>query len=264
MPKELGGTLEGNVNVSPEHPLREFSLILAFTLALLFAVYLALGWVAERVVTRISHETERRWFSSLAGGVPSAELDAVLAKVDDDPSRKVDIRETCERLENAYAMPGAQIRVTTGLLREVKTENGLAFVIAHELGHVRHRHALRQTGRQVLIVAFSQLLSLGGEAAAIFSQQGASFMVLSYSRAQEEEADRFAIEAVKRGYGHLSGAGEFFEKMREKYRLLEYIPPVFSTHPGTGERIAELARQAGPESRERPVIARSGAASACP
>ena len=55
---------------------------------------------------------------------------------------------------NAMALPGGLIVVTQGLLDQVESENELAFVLGHELGHFRNRDHLRALGRGIMISLF--------------------------------------------------------------------------------------------------------------
>ena len=56
-----------------------------------------------------------------------------------------------EEVPNAFAIPGGLIVVTTGLISGVESENELAFVLGHELGHFRNRDHLRSLGRGALM-----------------------------------------------------------------------------------------------------------------
>jgi predicted Zn-dependent protease len=51
---------------------------------------------------------------------------------------------------NAFATPGGFILVTTGLVKQLQSEDELAFVLAHEVGHVLKRHHYRVVQRQRL------------------------------------------------------------------------------------------------------------------
>ena len=104
---------------------------------------------------------------------------------------------------NAFAMPGGNIGVHTGLILAAQSESELAGVMAHEVAHVTQRHIARMVGRQSetgllmlasLLVAvlaaksspqMSQAAIMGGQAASMSSQ-------LAYSRSFEHEADRIA------------------------------------------------------------------------
>ena len=62
-------------------------------------------------------------------------------------------------MPNAFAIPGGGIGLTTGLLEAMLTEEGMAFVLAHELGHHTKRHVLKNFWRAIL---WTGILSLAG------------------------------------------------------------------------------------------------------
>lgn len=108
---------------------------------------------------------------------------------------------------NAFAAPGGHIVVTTGLLKSIQSENGLAMVLAHEIGHHYERHPLRGLGRGVVMTLFLSAISgidLGGLANQ-FLEKTAVVGQLAYSRKQETDSDKIAINLITKYYGHASG-----------------------------------------------------------
>lgn len=76
----------------------------------------------------------------------------------------------------------------------VETEMGLAFVVAHELGHHQNRHALRILGRMLLLHTVAAMFGNSKnllDSALNVSESG-------FSRKQEREADKFAFHLVHR------------------------------------------------------------------
>jgi predicted Zn-dependent protease len=210
-----------------------------------------LGVASEKAASMISFETERKLFggfgdlASQATGREAPALQALLSKVAGSaPSASgVSIRAFCSSDLNAFAAPGGQILLTSRLLKDIPSENGLAFVIAHELGHVRLRHPLKALGRGLSIYAMTALFgSFGDEVLSSLARGGGALTALRFSREQEDEADRFAVEAVKRAYGHLLGADELFALISSSgsHRLTQSLPAFMTTHPGTAERISGI------------------------
>jgi len=133
---------------------------------------------------------------------------------------------------NAFAWPGGGVGVTPELFDLVKTEIGLAFVLAHELGHHEHRHTLKRLSRGLL---WGLIASLAGSAE---PTTGSSFLhlgMLANSRAQEAEADAFAMALVHQAYGTTNGASEFFEIMQAKDGWA--FSSFHRTHPLSGDRL---------------------------
>ena len=112
---------------------------------------------------------------------------------------------------NAFALPGGYVYVSRGLLVLVNSEDELAGVMGHEIGHVAGRHAVQRVTRSVATSPFRIATGIAGAAASIVAPrvgntiagvgQVASAMVIApYSRDQEREADRVGQEmAAKRG-----------------------------------------------------------------
>lgn len=102
---------------------------------------------------------------------------------------------------NAFALPGGYIYVSRGLLALMNSEDELATVIGHEIGHVAARHSVQRQMASRPWIPLQILAGLGGAAASVVSpslgsvvagtgQLPAALAMASYSRKQEEEADR--------------------------------------------------------------------------
>lgn len=153
---------------------------------------------------------------------------------------------------NAFAMPGGNIGVHTGLILAAQSESELAGVLSHEVAHVTQRHIARMIGRQSessmwmlasLLVAVlaakssaqaSQAALSAGMAAGISSQ-------LAYSRDFENEADRLGLQNLDAAGFDVRGMVGFFERLQKNARLYENNAPAYMrTHPLTGDRITEM------------------------
>ncbi len=97
---------------------------------------------------------------------------------------------------NAFALPGGQIFLTTGLLTRLKTEGELAGVLAHEIGHVIERHSAERMAQQALtqgittgvIVAASDP-SNPGVRSDVLVRMVANLVSMKYGRDDERESD---------------------------------------------------------------------------
>ena len=164
---------------------------------------------------------------------------------------------------NAFAVPGCYIYVTRGLLAIVNSEDELASVLAHEIGHIAGNHSNRQQKRSVLrglgVLAVGVLTQ--SDRLARIAEQAAGFFTLRYSRGQEYEAD-------DRGLNYLAGAGydpyaaaDMLDALTRQERFVartrgrdeaQGIPEWARTHPLTENRIARAreaaaARGVGPD-----------------
>jgi predicted Zn-dependent protease len=241
---------EENVNVSPTPPVREFLLLAGGVLAVMLGVYLLLGFAVDWVVPHISYDLEKKWgsiFVKMMKGqtVESPAKDCVQDLLDSVQQECVGLpygfRVHLSRRNdvNAVSLPGGNIVVFSGLLKRVSSENELAFVLAHELGHYVHRDHLRGLGRGLVLMALSTLI-LGPESDATnWLARTLNLAELHFSRQQEMRADEFALEALNCRYGHVGGANDFFQmlpKEKDPGRYGQY----FATHPHTWSRIEHI------------------------
>ena len=150
---------------------------------------------------------------------------------------------TPESLPNAFALPGGTVVVTSGLLDRVESENELAFILGHELGHFRHRDHLRGLGRQVVTTLAMTVIGVAAGGGGV-----TDFMVIAnqvtgrrFNRDQELAADRFGLEIVHREYGHVAGPEDFFKHLADEESVWD-SPAVsyLSTHPWSEDRIRRL------------------------
>ncbi|MEW6713208.1 MAG: M48 family metallopeptidase, partial [Candidatus Riflebacteria bacterium] len=217
------------------------------------AIYMFLGFIVDFAVPFIPIS----WENSLAGpimdevatmGKSSKKYDqAQVQKLLDSLSTlmpkeqqrpfKVFIVEKNEA--NALALPGGNIVVFTELLNGIKSENELAMILAHELGHFANRDHLRGLGRSFLFFIVSTAL-LGGDNSAVRSFMNSSgILTNTYSRAQENNADRYALNLLVKKYGHAGGATDFFKRMAGQ-EMLPQLAHYLSTHPASNNRVAKL------------------------
>ncbi len=249
---------EDNVNVTPVSPLREFFTLAGGLLAVVVVAYLALGLAVDLIIPRLSPNVEQKmggiFVKSFGTSRPDREIAGPVQKLLDDLQRR------CAKLPyhfniiihehdavNAMAFPGGHIVVFSGLLSQVTSENELAFVLAHELGHYAHRDHLRGFGRALVFMAISAVMfgpdsSLGG-----MLGNALTITELSFSRQQETRADEFAVELVNCAYGHVGGSTDFFEKI-SKAQEPGIFGHYFATHPENRRRIdhvQQFARSKG-------------------
>jgi len=144
---------------------------------------------------------------------------------------------------NAYATFGGHVVINRGLLDKLPNENALAMVMAHEIAHIKHRHPIRSLGRAaVVIIALMAVAGLQGNdvVGTIIGDTGA-LTLLSFSRVQESQADRSALEAVAGIYGHVAGALDLYTVLLEEHGKESFAAPTFlRTHPLTEDRINAL------------------------
>ncbi|MGB1580320.1 MAG: M48 family metallopeptidase [Nevskiales bacterium] len=240
-----------NVNVSKRSALAEMAWLLGGALALLLGAYFALGFAVDHIVERMPAD----WEPVLARHIDvplevdksdpfqdavETLLDDLVDEMDEQPyDYEIGIAPSNEL--NAFALPGGRIVVTRALITSVQSENELAMVLAHELGHFAHRDHLRGLGRGLSAAALSILLFGSDSGVTQFLTGTLNVAHAGFSRQQETAADEFALELLHAKYGHIGGATDFFERLAEQEtRWGDWL----STHPASSERVLALRQHA--------------------
>lgn len=238
-----------NVNVSKANPLGDFALMLGTLAAAALALYALLGFAVDLVAPRISFEIEQRIAISVLPRQPlfakshpaPAEIAAlgerVRAAIGTVP-HPVDVRVVDMDIINAFALPGGHIVLTSGLIQTLQSENEMAFVLGHEMGHIAARDHLRGMGRSLVLLAMSSAVL--GDSGALGDLLGGMLVLTdrSFSRTQEMRADRSGLAAIVGVYGHAGGIPEFFSHLGDQnFGTLAHLA---LTHPETQTRIAAL------------------------
>ncbi len=141
---------------------------------------------------------------------------------------------------NAFALPGGNTFYYTGLIKYLDDEASLAGVMAHEFAHCDRRHS---TNRLTKVYGYQMLASmiLGDDpslAAAIAADLALGLQTLSFSRADEYEADEYAVKYIYPTDWDSRGVAYFFEKMELEDGADWMI--YFSTHPHPNDRIDKI------------------------
>ena len=147
---------------------------------------------------------------------------------------------------NAVALPGGFIYVYRGLLEKVESDDQLAGVLAHEIGHVAAKHVVKRlqgslgyTVLRLLMVASRADTRVSRGADLAYGQ-----LLLAYSREDELEADRLAVKYLKAaGYDPDAMIG-FLEQLRQVNREEPLRPRSYArTHPYLGDRIRTVRQE---------------------
>ena len=161
------------------------------------------------------------------------------------------VRVIDDDVMNAFSLPGGYVYIYKGLIDRVKSDDELAAVLAHEVGHITAKHALKRIqGAYGATVLEGVAIATGNGAIARGVFLGTNTIFFQNSRADEFEADHLSIKYMKK-------AGYDPRQMKVMLgRLLEYQakqpPGVFNywrTHPYIPQRMA-LAEQAAKGSME--------------
>lgn len=244
---------ESNHNVSHQNPIREFLSLLLGVVAIVLFVYWLLGFFVDVAVDYISPEMEMAMYQSMLGeelstaAVPkklsdtAVEMQTLLGDLSHciDVDFPIELTFTDSDTPNAYAAPGGQMVVLSGLLNYVESENGLAFVLAHELGHFKNRDHLRGMGRSIVLFALSFLATGNSELSQLLAPVN-EFQSAQFSQSSESAADATALDIVDCHYGHVTGATEFFETMAELSGAQLLFSHYFTSHPESQARVKAI------------------------
>ena len=153
---------------------------------------------------------------------------------------------------NAFALPGGKVGVYTGLLKLATSDDELAIVMGHEIGHVVARHGAERMSEAQLISAAGQVLGAGVQAynpklvqafQMAYPTGTALARTLPHSRAQESEADHMGvIFAARAGYDP-EAAITFWQKMVAQQKSGSkggFFAKMLSDHPADQQRIEAL------------------------
>lgn len=164
-----------------------------------------------------------------------------MGKISHRPNLKYHFRILDSPVINAFAVPGGYIYFTRGILAQFNNEAELMGVLAHEMGHITARHTAQQQTRQQLsqvalaagMIAVPEIAQFANEASAAMQ-----LLFLSFSRANEREADRLGVEySSKIGYDAHKMA-DFFNVLNKMQMASSHagVPTWMSTHPDPGDR----------------------------
>jgi Zn-dependent protease with chaperone function len=246
------------INVSDTHPLVEAGTLVVGLTAIFIAIVLALVFLIEVALYFIPAEKEaelfRDWLpDDLVTVSPGDErlrqtqllVDRLAFHWGESPyDFRVEINDS--EIANAIALPGGLIIVTQGLLDQVESENELAFVLGHELGHYRNRDHIRALGRGIVLSLFFTVVT--GSDAAGLGLKVSDLALRSFSRKQESKADEFALAIIYTQYGHVNEAWRLFERWDIGDESFHEVVPYLSTHPQAGDRVDSLEALAHRES----------------
>jgi len=150
--------------------------------------------------------------------------------------------------KNAFSLPGGYIYIYKGLIDLLNNDDQIAFVLAHEIGHIVARHSIKRLqaslGYNLLLLGSSQVEASGNAPQAI--SLALATILSGYSQEDELLADHLAVKYTKKA-GFDSTAGiKVLEKLEEASRKegprrISY----FRTHPFIQERIKNIKQNLG-------------------
>ncbi|MFK7897019.1 MAG: M48 family metallopeptidase [Myxococcota bacterium] len=228
------GLPDDQVNVSEGSAIREAGLLVVGFVVTAFVITAILALSIEAIVPLVPPSLEVRVFGKIAdlASEEESEEDGVLEEIEDDRTQRVQalvdrmavhwtdspypgfhVFIMDDPMPNAFALPGGMIGVTSGLLDRIETENELAFILGHELGHFAGRDHLRGLGRGLALSIFWMATGISGDQIESLASSASAFSSRHFDRNQESDADFFGVRLLAAEYGHATGPTAVFERV---------------------------------------------------
>lgn len=261
------------INSSEDNPLKEFAMLTSGIIGTFIIVVIILSLLAEFLAPFVPFSWEKKiatkyqdTFSlqlppekSDASSQTHPQLTAYLQRLTDDIAKtqsfsedmNVTVHYVDSDMVNAFATVGGHIIVFRGLLEKLPDENALAWVLGHEIAHIKNRDPITNLGRGVIVgIAMSITgMAIGNDMVDTALGQSGLLTILKFSRNQEEEADIQAMHSLHELYGHVGSANAFFLQIQ---KLIEAhntgTIELLESHPLTENRmnkIEEISRTQG-------------------
>ncbi|BCJ91029.1 metalloendopeptidase [Terrihabitans soli] len=219
---------------------------LAAIASIILMILYGIPFVAERLTPLVPRDLETRLgeavdsqFLSLTGAKTCSGIQGrrafakLMQKI--NGGHPVEAEVLSLDMVNAVTLPGDKVYLFKGMLEKAESVDEIAGVMAHEVGHARHRHGLEtliQTGgtSYLLGLLFGDIT---GSTAVIFAAQ--SLLDASHSRDAETEADDFAVEAMTKLGRSPVPLGEFLKRLTG-----DQTATILDSHPVSSERLARI------------------------
>ncbi len=211
------------------------------------------------VVARVLAERTPPGINALLGEETLAALDkGLLAASKLDPARQMEISEGFDALAfdaagqvpklvfrrggalgaNAFALPDGTVIILDELVALSDDNIGIYAVLAHEVGHLSHRHGLR-TLLQGSIVAVTMTAWLG-DVSTVLALLPTVLIQSQYSRSFEAEADDYAVRELARRGIPSAQLADMLEKLTKAHGIEPERGSLLDSHPAPAERIRKL------------------------
>lgn len=165
-----------------------------------------------------------------------------------EPNYHLEFRHSKHMGANAIALPGGLIVITDEMVSLAQSEDEIAAVLAHEIGHIELRHTMKQ------VMQGSALAVIAG----VVTNDASSFTVAvaglpallaqtHYSRQFESEADEFAFKLLKQHHISPAAFATLMERLSKGHEDDEKYVSFLSTHPVTADRVKRARQESGKE-----------------
>lgn len=215
-----------------------------------FVFFVALPWAAEKSATLIPLNVEKQLGESIAASITqtatvndSATVYAnkYAAQLNTHTNYAIHVTVIESDEINAFALPGGQLFVYTGIIKQMKTPEEFAALLGHEISHVSNQHSLKSICRTLsssLLIAY--VFGDVSGISAVIIQQANEFKQLTYSRELETEADEKGLEMMVQNKINPKGMIDLLTMLDKKTTSTPTAMAYFSSHPETIIRINSI------------------------
>ena len=230
---------------------RNALLVFALIGGLLLGYFFVLPFTAEQVASVIPRSSEVMLGNAVYAALQEEDdssgselLNAFFDSLHIVTPYSIRITLVDDKTVNAFALPGGQIVVYSGLLKKMKSYPELAALLSHEFVHVENRHATRSICRSLGSQFFVGLLFGNmGSLVSVAAGHANEIRSLSYSRELEKEADMSGLQLLLDRRIDARGFADLFGHLKEEESGL-VIPEIISSHPDTNVRAAYIKKAA--------------------
>jgi len=224
--------------------------------AVLIAV-LSLSWFAPRPAFGMSTEKEVAQGTSESGEVDRQSIivtdpfltswvdhiGANLAKfrARTDITYRFEIIDSAEI--NSFALPGGFVHVDLGLLNFADSDDEVAGVMGHEMGHIERRHVVTLGQKGNILGILIGVLSLLSPIAYALGGYGGDLLFNKFSREDELQADQYGLLLMSRAGYDPRAPVDLFERLAEMEKNApaeSRVDKAFADHPAAKDRVAHL------------------------
>ena len=228
---------------------RNLFILFGISAMLIAAYFLIVPWLAEKLASTVSVKTEEQFGNAV--------YDALAVSAQEDEGATIIVNDFFKELKvatdynvritvvnsdiiNAFALPGGNIVVYTGLLKELKTYPELVALLSHEFTHVNNKHSTKSIFRQLGSRVFlSLLLGKFGSVTSVMIDQADKFRSLKYSRKLEKQADIEGLAILKERKIDPEGFVALFKHLKDS-AAASVMPEFLRSHPDIDNRVAYI------------------------
>lgn len=217
-----------------------FTVFAAFRWGIPAAAYHAAHSLPENTLQHIGAQAENVLESMTADSkisqVRQNEIRALYSRLKTERPAKLRFRAGGQIGTNAFAVPNNTIVLTDELIETAANDEEILAVLAHEQGHLHHRHSLQQVLRGLGVSVFQ--LALTGDAGDLFGNLPLMLAAAQYSQSFESEADLYAVNELKRLGVAPQRLADFLKRIArdDEGAYAAWL----GTHPETAERVKQI------------------------